>query len=125
MTSAWSSTLPRLRVWIGLDGRRESIKRGRPHRFERLGEGTQGLAVGPIEALIAGAPNVDEARIPEDPEMLRHGPERHIELGSDVAGRPLAIPDQSEDLAPARLADDLQCVHVSILAMVEIVLPGR
>ena len=57
--------------------------------------------------------------------MLRHGPERHVELGSDVAGRSLAIPDQPEDLAPAWLADDLQCVHDRILATVEIVRLSR
>lgn len=81
--------------------------------------------VGPVVALVAGAPDADEARIPEDGEVLRHGSERHVELGGDVAGRALAMPYQSEDLAPARLADDLQCVHDGILAMVEIVPPDR
>jgi hypothetical protein len=43
--------------------------------------------------------------------VLRHRAERDGEAVGDLASRPLAIPHQSEDLAPGRVADHLQAIH--------------
>jgi hypothetical protein len=106
---------------IGLDRGGKSIERRRPHRFQGEGKGSESGAIRPIEAMVAGAPNADEPGLTQDAEVLRHGAERHRHLRGDLAGTPLAVPDEAKDVATARLADHLKSIHGAILVAVETV----
>ena len=48
---------------------------------------TNRLGVGPIELLATLAAHVDEAYIPQNAQVLRHGRLRHAELTLDLAHR--------------------------------------
>jgi hypothetical protein len=104
---------------LGLDGFGEAIERIRPHRLERASQGTETLAIGHVQPSVAVMADTDEARIAKDAEVLGNRPERDIEAGCDIPGRELIAPDEAQDLASTRLGHDLEGVHRSILAWVE------
>ena len=82
--------------------------------------GPSAVAIGPVQAAIAVASNADETGIAQDAEVLGDRAEREVEARGDVARGEFVVPDEAEDLASARFADDLQAVHRPILADVEI-----
>jgi hypothetical protein len=49
-----------------------------------------------------GATLLDESGLSQHPEMLRDGGSAHIEMGGDLARRPLLVPDEAQDHAGYR-----------------------
>ena len=58
-----------------------------------------------IDDLLAHAGGDDEARLPEDGEMARHGGPGRVEVLGDLPRRPRPIPQEPQDVPPGRIRE--------------------
>src|SRR5206468_7860377 len=87
---------------LALGQARQAVEVALPHRFQESLERPGVLPVGSVEPRLTGPPTFDEPSVLQDPEVLGHGRPADVEVRRDLAGRQLAVPDEPEDLAPAR-----------------------
>src|SRR5206468_4772127 len=61
-----------------------------------------------VETLGSAPPLLDEARFPEDTQVLRDRRPAHVEVASDLSRGSFLAPDEPEDLLPTRFRDGLE-----------------
>ena len=67
-----------------------------------------------IEPVVAILADRYQFRITQNPQVLRHRSECHVESGGDVAGGQLVCPYQTQNLSSSWLSDNLKGVHSQI-----------
>src|SRR5581483_10146560 len=75
---------------------------------EPLVDLAQGLGPQPVDAPLAGGPDVDHPRVPQDAEMLGDGGLADPEGRDQLADRPLRLAQQVEDAAAVGLGEHLE-----------------
>jgi hypothetical protein len=71
----------------------------------------QGLRAQRVEASLGVAPDPDEPRVPQHPQVLGHAGLAEPEAGHQLVHRPLALAQQVEDVAAVRLGEHLEGGH--------------
>jgi hypothetical protein len=88
---------------IALDDLAQTIEVGGPHRAQERLERADGVVVRLVQAEVAGLTLGEQTGIAQDAQVLGHGGPADIgELGGDIAGGELAIPDEAQDGAATR-----------------------
>jgi len=90
-----------------------------PHALQRILERPEAGQVRLVVTLLPHAPRSHKTGVVQDPQMLGDGGEAHVEVPRNIAGTPLAVPDQTKDLPAAGLGDDLQLIHQNIVVGIE------
>jgi hypothetical protein len=66
----------------------------------------QGLRAQGVEAPLGIDPDSDEPGVPQHPQVLGHAGLAEAEPGHQLVHRPLAVPQQVEDVTAMRLGED-------------------
>jgi hypothetical protein len=99
--------------------RGEAIELRPPEGLEELGERAQPVVVGAIETALSIAANSDEAGVTEKREVLRDAGIAELELVGELTDRPFVSPDETENLLPPGLGNELKRIHQLILVFGE------
>jgi hypothetical protein len=101
---------------IALDDLAELVEVGGPHCAQEWLEGTDGIMVGLVQAEVASLALTEEAGIAQHAKVLRDGwPADVSQLGGDVAGGELTLPDEAQDGAPAGRGDGVErCLQLKL-----------
>lgn len=80
-----------------------------PHRLEQLADRPERLAAGAVETPPTLRAHGDQPGFREPSQVLRDRAEGDVaELAVDLPGGAFGVPDQSQDLAPARRGENSQ-----------------
>jgi hypothetical protein len=88
-----------------LGGQLQPLETIGPELVDVLAESREALWASAVEAPDALAALVQQPGLPQHGQVLRDGRPGDLEVGCDLACAQLVIPDEAEDLAPARLGE--------------------
>jgi hypothetical protein len=99
--------LPRGLVQVPLEGV-EALAPERPVGLQPPVDLGQGLGLQGIEASLGIDADPDEPGVPQHPQVLGHPRLTQAEPGHQLVHRPLALPQQVEDVPAVRLGEHLE-----------------
>ena len=86
-----------------------------PVRLEPLVQLTERLGPEGVQAPLGVGPDLDQPRLPEDPQVLGHARLAEAKPGDQLVHRPLTLPQEVEDMTAVRLGEHLEGGHGGIV----------
>ena len=104
-TTLRSSTCTPLPPFLELGRQRQTLQALVPEALQELTQPAQALGPRPVETPGAFPPLREEPGLLQHRQVLGDGGSRHVELGRNLTGGQLAVPDELEDAPATGLRD--------------------